>query len=127
MKIEHIAMYVNDLEKAKNFFVRYFEASAGPLYKNPVTRFQSYMVSFEDGSRLELMKAAHMTDDHKPLDRTGYAHVCFSVGSKDKVDEMCRLLKQDGFPVISNPRQTGGGGYTCRVIAFEGNQIEITE
>ena len=107
MKIDHIAMYVNDLEKAKNFFVRYFEGVAGSLYKNPV-------------------KAAHMTDDHKPLDRTGYAHICFCVGSKDEVDAKCRLLKADGFPVISNPRQTGGGGYTCRVIAFEGNQIEIT-
>ena len=81
MKIDHIAMYVNDLEKAKNFFIRYFEGVAGPLYTNPVTRFQSYMVSFQDGTRLELMKAAHMTDDHKPLDRTGYAHICFSVDS----------------------------------------------
>ena len=92
MKIDHIAMYVNDLEKAKNFFVRYFEGVAGPLYKNPVTRFQSYMVSFQDGTRLELMKAAHMTDDHKPLDRTGYAHICFCVGTKDEVDAKCKLL-----------------------------------
>ena len=127
MKIDHVAMYVNDLEKARNFFVNYFEGRSGDLYRNPVTRFQSYMICFEDGTRLELMKAAHMTDEHTPLDRTGYAHICFSVGSKDKVDTMCKLLKQDGFPVISNPRQTGGGGYTCRVIAFEGNQIEITE
>ena len=99
MKIDHIAMYVNDLEKAKNFFVRYFEGVAGPLYKNPVTRFQSYMISFEDGTRLELMKAAHMTDDPKPLDRTGYAHICFSVATKDEVDAKCKLLKADGFQV----------------------------
>lgn len=127
MKLVHVAMYVNDLEKAKDFFVRYFEGTPGDLYQNPKTRFQSYLLSFEDGARLELMKQPHMTDDHKPLDRTGYAHICFSVGSKEKVDSMCKALKQDGYPVISNPRQTGGGGYSCRVIAFEGNQIEITE
>ena len=27
MRIEHIAMYVNDLEKTKDFFVKYFNAS----------------------------------------------------------------------------------------------------
>lgn len=28
MRIEHIAMYVNDLEKTKDFFVKYFNAIA---------------------------------------------------------------------------------------------------
>lgn len=126
MKIEHIAMYVNNLEKARDFFVKYFEAQPRPMYHNPKTGFRSYLLSFEDGSKLELMNQPHMTDEHKPLDRTGYSHVCFSVGSPEKVDAMCKAMKQDGYPVISNPRNTGGGGYTCRVIALEGNQIEIT-
>ncbi len=126
MKIQHIALYVHDLEKARDFFVRYFDGQAHPLYRNEKTGFRSYMISFGDDTQLELMHQKHMTDDPKTLDRTGYAHICFSVGSPEAVDSLCRRMKQDGYPVISNPRNTGGGGYTCRIIALEGNQIEIT-
>ena len=28
MKIEHVAMYVNDIEKTRDFFVKYFNAVA---------------------------------------------------------------------------------------------------
>ena len=31
MFIEHIAMYVNDLEKAKEFFIKYFSAKPNNL------------------------------------------------------------------------------------------------
>ena len=34
MKIEHIALYVNDLEAAKDFFVRYFDAVPNGGYHN---------------------------------------------------------------------------------------------
>ena len=34
MNIEHIAMYVNDLEKTKDFFTDYFGASANDMYHN---------------------------------------------------------------------------------------------
>ena len=34
MRIEHIAMYVNDLERAKGFFRRYFGAVPGDDYHN---------------------------------------------------------------------------------------------
>lgn len=42
MKIEHIALYVNDLEAAKDFFVRYFDAVPNAGYHNPRTDFRSY-------------------------------------------------------------------------------------
>ena len=57
MKIEHIALYVRDLERAKDFFIRYFDASANELYHNPKTGFHSYFLQFEDGARLEIMSA----------------------------------------------------------------------
>ena len=33
MKLEHIAMYVNDLERAKDFFAKYFNATAEAGYQ----------------------------------------------------------------------------------------------
>ena len=67
-----------------------------------------------------------MEDWDKPLNRTGYAHTAFSVGSKKKVDELTERLKSDGFEVVSGPRTTGDGYYESCVVAIEGNLIEIT-
>ena len=46
MRIHHIAMYVKDLEEAKNFFIKYFGAVSGEGYCNPNTKFSSYFLSF---------------------------------------------------------------------------------
>lgn len=126
MKIEHIAMYVNDLEKAKNFFVIYFGGKSNGKYHNTRTNFQSYFLSFEDGSRLELMNKPEMDDAEKTLTRTGFIHIAFSVGSKEKVDMLTQQLKKDGYEVISGPRTTGDGYYESCIIGIENNQIEIT-
>ena len=126
MRIEHIALYVNDLEAAKSFFGRYFEARAGELYHNATTGFRSYFLSFSDGARLEIMNKPGMSDIEKPLARTGYIHLAFSVGSRDAVDALTAQLAADGFEVVSGPRTTGDGYYESCVIALEGNQIEIT-
>ena len=126
MKIEHVAMYVNDLERAKNFFVKYFNAKANDGYHNPQKKFRSYFLTFDGEARLELMNKADMVDAEKSLTRTGFIHIAFSVGSKEKVDELTAQLKEDGFKVISEPRTTGDGYYESCVIGFENNQIEIT-
>lgn len=126
MKIEHIAMYVNDLEGAKLFFTTYFSAASNEVYHNPKTGFRSYFLTFDDGSRLELMTKPDLTDSGDLLNRYGYAHIAFSVGSKEQVDALTRQLKEDGYPVISGPRTTGDGYYESCILAFEGNQIEIT-
>ena len=126
MKIEHIAMYVNDLEAAKDFFVTYLDGIANELYHNKSTDFRSYFISFDDGARLELMNKPEMSDTAKDIARTGYAHVAFSVGSAEKVDELTAMLKADGYEVLSGPRTTGDGYYESCVVAVEGNQIEIT-
>lgn len=126
MKIEHIAMYVNDLENAKNFFVKYLEAVPNDGYHNVKTGFRSYFLSFEEGARLELMKKPEMSDDEKHINRTGYIHIALSVGSKEKVDELTAQLKEDGYEVLSGPRTTGDGYYESCIIGIEGNQIELT-
>lgn len=126
MKIEHVAMYVNDLEKAKDFFVKYFDAKSNEGYHNQTTDFRSYFLSFEDGTRLEIMNKPNMVDEEKLLVRTGYIHIAFSVGSKENVDELTKQLKADGYDVISGPRTTGDGYYESCLVGIEGNQIEIT-
>lgn len=126
MKIEHIAMYVNDLEKARDFFVKYFGASTNDGYHNPKTDFKSYFLTFDDGARLEVMNKPVMEDSSKTLNRTGFIHIAFSVGSKEKVDELTEQLKIDGYEVISGPRTTGDGYYESCIICIEDNQIEIT-
>ena len=126
MKIEHIAMYVNDLEKARDFFVKYFNAVSNNGYHNKTTDFRSYFLTFEDGARLEIMTRPGMEDGEKTEKRTGYIHIAFSVGSKEAVDELTAKLKEDGYPAISGPRTTGDGYYESCILGPEGNQIEIT-
>lgn len=126
VRIEHIAMYVTDLERAREFFVTYFQAASNDGYHNPKTCFRSYFLTFGDGARLELMHKPGMEDAEKTLSRTGYAHIAFSVGSKEAVDALTRRLKSDGYQVISGPRTTGDGYYESCVVALEDNQIEIT-
>ncbi|ACZ10340.1 Glyoxalase-like domain [Sebaldella termitidis] len=126
MKIEHIAMYVNDLEAAKEFFIKYFDAVSNEMYHNQRTGFKSYFLSFEDGARLEIMTKEIMEDTKKTLTRTGFIHLAFSVGSKEKVDSLTSKMKEDGYEVISGPRTTGDGYYESCIVAVEDNQIEIT-
>lgn len=126
MKIEHIAMYVNDLMEVKDFFIKYFNAVSNDGYHNKITNFRSYFLTFEDGARLEIMNYPDMRDDEKSIRRTGLIHIAFSVGSKEKVDELTQRLKNDGYEVLSGPRTTGDGYYESCIVGIEGNQMEIT-
>ena len=125
MKIEHVALYVNDLEAARNFFVNFLGGTSNDGYHNVKTGFRSYFIRFDDGARLEVMNKPGMTDAPKGLNRTGFVHVAFSVGSKQKVDELTARLRESGYKVVSAPRMTGDGYYESCVVAVEGNQIEI--
>ena len=126
MHIEHIAMYVNDIEKNREFFIKYFDAISNEGYHNKTTGFRSYFLSFDNGARLEIMNKPQMSDEEKGLNRTGYIHIAFSLGSKEAVDVLTGKMKNDGYDVISGPRTTGDGYYESCIIGMEGNQIEIT-
>lgn len=126
MKIEHAAMYVNNLEAARDFFVNYFGGKANDGYHNKTTGFRSYFISFDGGARLEIMNKPQLGDAEKSANRTGYAHLAFSAGSKDAVDKLTERLKKDGFEVLSGPRTTGDGYYESCIIGIENNLIEIT-
>ena len=126
MRIEHVAMYVSHLEEARDFFVKYLGAKSNDGYRNPRTGFRSYFLTFDDGTRLELMNKPTMIDDAKVPERTGYAHIAFSVGSKEAVDTLTARLRAVGYAVVSGPRTTGDGYYESCILAVEDNQIEIT-
>ena len=127
MHIEHIAMYVNDIEKTREFFIKYFDAISNEGYHNKTTGFRSYFLSFDNGARLEIMNKPQMSDEEKGLNRTGYIHIAFSLGSKEAVDVLTGKMKNDGYDVISGPRTTGDGYYESCIIGMEGNQIKLSQ
>ncbi|MBE8954187.1 MAG: VOC family protein [Quinella sp. 2Q5] len=125
MRIEHIAMYVNDLEAEKNFFVKYFKAKAGSKYTNFRNDFSNYFLKFDDDSRLELMTRSSSVDADKVRYRTGYHHIAICVGDRKDVDDMMKKFDADGIIVVSGARTTGDGYYEAVVVDPEGNEIEI--
>ncbi len=129
MRIEHFAMYVRNLEKAKDFFSKYFGAVSGDRYQNAVTGFSSYFLHFDDGARLEIMHRTDLSkvDEPEVQYSMGYNHIAFSVGSKERVDSLTENLKRDGYKILSEPRTTGDGYYESCIIGVDNNIIEITE
>ena len=126
MKIEHIAMYVNDLERTKYFFEKYFGAVSNDMYHNKKTDFKSYFLSFDDGARLQIITRPEIISHNKNIYNSGYIHIAFSVGSRELVNSLTETLKNDGYEILSNPRVTGDGYYESCVVGIEGNIIEIT-
>lgn len=127
MRIDHIAMYVKDLEGVKAFFVKYFGATANDMYHNPRTGLRTYFLSFDDGARLELMARPDTVARPQSALLTGYIHVSFSVGGREAVDRLTETLRHDGYAVMDGPRVTSDGYYESCVVGPGGCLIEITE
>ena len=127
MKIDHIAMYCLDLEGMREFFIRYFNGVSNEMYHNPKTRLKTYILSFPDSdTRLELMTRPEVVDEKENIYRQGFIHLSFSVGLKEKVDGLTKVLYEDGYQVLSGPRTTGDGYYESYIVGPEKILIEIT-
>ncbi len=126
MKIEHIAVYVRDLEKTREFYQKYFNAKSNDGYHNKNTGFRSYFLSFDDGTRIELMNFSELEEKSKNDRRTGLIHIAFSVGSAENVTSLTAQIEADGYTVTSRPRTTGDGYFESCVADPEGNLVEIT-
>ena len=124
--IEHAALFVNDVEKGRDFFVKYLGGVSNDGYHNEKTGFRSYFITFGNGARLEVMSKPGVLDPSKEQERTGYEHIAFSVGSKERVDELTKILREDGYEVLRGPRTTGDGYYESCIVGVEGNHVEIT-
>ncbi len=128
MKIEHVALWVQDLEAMREFYEKYFEGIANAKYHNEQRQFESYFMAFEDGSRLELMKMPGISPVPGLPDKQwrGLAHLAISCGSRERVDSLTEVLRKDGYSIVGEPRTTGDGYYESIVLDPEGNRIEIT-
>ena len=126
MRLDHIALYVRDLEAARDFFLRFFGAQANGGYHNPKTGLRTYFITFDGGARLEIMTrpaVANPGDEPYPV---GYAHAAFSMGSREAVDRLSAELAANGYPVLNGPRVTGDGYYESVVQGPEGCLLELT-
>ena len=123
MRIEHIGLWVKDLESMKSFYDTYFHAKSSELYHNKKTGFRSYFLTFSSGSRLEIMNKEGLNGQADSL--FGYAHIAIVVGGKEAVDEKVKQLIDAGFPLLNGPRTTGDGYYEAVIQDVEGNLIEI--
>ncbi len=128
MRIEHIALWTNDIERCKNFYATYFGATAGAGYANPRKGFESCFLSFTDGARVEAMKTTTLDPVvvEPGAQRMGLTHFAVSLGSDQLVDDLTQRLQDDGYSVLDGPRRTGDGYYESVVLDPDGNRIEIT-
>ena len=128
MKIEHLAIWVKNLEGMRAFYEQYFGGKAGALYHNPKKNFKSYFLSFEEGCRLELMQKAEIpaNKNNAAEQYIGIIHFAISVGSEERVDSLTKTLQEAGYTVVGLPRRTGDGYYESVILDPEQNRIEIT-
>jgi lactoylglutathione lyase len=125
MYLEHAAIYTNDLERMREFYTRYFYGRANKKYQNGRTGLQTYFISFQGGSRLELKQKPDLLERNKCEPTDGLTHISFCVGSREKVDELTQILINDGYVVKSVPRETGDGYYESCVLDPDSNEVEI--
>jgi lactoylglutathione lyase len=126
MRIEHVAIWVKDLELMRKFYIKYFNAKSNGKYVNSKKGFSSYFLSFESGARLEIMNKENIVSSILG-EYLGYTHLAFSVGNRVKVDEITERLRKDGYKILDEARVTGDGYYESVVVDPENNKIEITE
>lgn len=128
MSIEHLALWVRDLERMRTFYEMYFGATANAKYVNSTKGFSSYFLSFPDGGpRLELMQMAGIPDSKNDAlaQFSGLIHFAVSVGSEAAVNALTERLRADEFAIVGEPRRTGDGYYESVVLDPEQNRIEL--
>ena len=129
MTLEHVAIWTDDLELLKDFYVKYFNGVANSKYTNESKQFQSYFLSFKSGARLELMSMPSIpdnTNDRVIKQHKGIIHLAFGVNTIAEVDQKAIELKADGFPILSGPRKTGDGYYEFETLDPDNNRLEVT-
>jgi lactoylglutathione lyase len=127
MTIDHLAIWVSDLEKMKAFYERYFQCLSGDKYFNPTKNFESYFLSFSNGCRLELMQMPGIPPSENDPQKqfSGIIHFAIKVGTVENVNSLTETLRTDGYAIVGEPRRTGDGYYESVVLDPENNRLEI--
>ena len=128
MRIEHIAIWTEQLEVMKDFYCRYFNGTANDKYINDKKQFASYFISFDRGCRLELMsmRGVPKSQDDVMAQFTGYIHMALEIGSEQDVNDLTDILVRDGFSCIEGPRTTGDGYYESVILDPDKNRVELS-
>ncbi len=129
MTLEHVAIWTNNLERLKAYYVTYFNGLPNGKYRNEKKGFESYFLTFASGARLELMYRPDIptnANDTVIQQHQGIIHLAFGVNTRQEVDEKARQLKQDGHIILSGPRKTGDGYYEFETLDPDNNRLEVT-
>ncbi|MBL7848455.1 MAG: VOC family protein [Cyclobacteriaceae bacterium] len=129
MTLEHVAIWTNDLEKLKAYYVRYFGGTPNAKYRNETKQFESYFLTFASGARLELMSMPGIpanANDTVTRQHLGIIHLAFGVNSRAEVDAKAAELRDAGYPILSGPRVTGDGYYEFETLDPDNNRLEVT-
>ncbi len=126
IKITHVAVYTTDLERSRDYYVKYFGGKSNSIYRN-TKGFSSYFVMFEGGASLEIMHHTEL-EQRSVMDKVnGWSHIAFSVGDSETVRNLTEKIVSDGYELYSPPRVTGDGYFESCVADPDGNRVEITE
>ena len=129
MILEHVAIWTDKLEELKDFYIKYFGATANEKYSNELNQFESYFLKFESGARLEIMTRPDVPknkNDRISAQHQGIIHLAFGVNSLEEVDDKANQLQSDGFKILSGPRKTGDGYYEFETLDPDDNRLEVT-
>ncbi|MBT3385466.1 MAG: glyoxalase/bleomycin resistance/extradiol dioxygenase family protein [Prolixibacteraceae bacterium] len=127
MKIDHIAIWTNNLEELRSFYMKYFGANSNEKYFNPTKKFSSYFLSFDEGCTIEIMEMPDIPKSKNDVYKqfAGLIHFAINVGSKTEVDNLTKVLRTNGYKVVGEPRTTGDGCYESVILDPDGNRVEI--
>lgn len=124
--IDHIAIWTPDLEKLKNYYVKFFSAVVNEKYFNPVTSFESYFLKFDGGSSIEIMHKPGISKNDSSGLFFGLTHIAFGVENMDFVRKKAEELSNEGYQIIQGPRKTGDGFFEFETLDPDNNRIEVT-
>jgi len=128
MRLEHIAIWTDDLEQLKDFYIKYFDGKPNKKYSNIQKQFHSYFISFGSGARLEIMTMPNIpanTNDTVSKQYKGIIHLAYEVRTKQEVDNKLQQFQSDGIRILNLPRITGDGYYEFVILDPDNNRIEI--
>lgn len=128
MTLDHVAIWTHKLEHLKDYYVRFFGGIPNEKYVNPETGFESYFITFGQGSRIEIMQRPGIPDNlNDPLKQNiGIIHLAFGVKSNEEVISKAEELSKAGFKILRGPRKTGDGYFEFETLDPDSNRIEVT-
>ncbi len=129
MTLEHVAIWTDNLEVLKDYYVRYFGAVANEKYTNEKNQFHSYFLTFGSGARLEIMTMPDIpanANDTIMKQHKGIIHLAFGMDTVQEVEAKAVELRDGGHRILSGPRRTGDGYFEFETLDPDNNRLEVT-